>query len=381
MKLSPQQQQAFDLIMAWHKGPEKRFVLAGYAGAGKTTLAQHIAKAIENTLFCAFTGKAANVLREKGCEGTGTIHGFIYALKKPKKKVAEDDWGPFDNSEEDDRDDGDTDPKALKFGYAPKDVWKDAGLIIVDEYSMLGEKLIADIERHGKKILYLGDPFQLPPVNGECTLKPDFFIEEIHRQALESSIIRFSKVVREGGRITFGDHGDLKYMRQRETAPDLYTGSDQIIVGRNATRQAWNAKFRKLNQFISKFPVVGDKMICLKNNHEAGLFNGMIGYAKNTCEENGILYNLDFEDYKDIQVWRGDVLGESSNYDGYNKRIRELERFDYAYAITCHKSQGSEFNSVLVYHQPIGGDMTERKRWIYTALTRAKKQCILVEPA
>jgi len=378
MNLSPQQQQAFDKIMAWHKTGQKRFVLAGYAGSGKTTLAQVIAKAIGNTVFCAYTGKAANVLREKGCEGTGTIHGFLYVLKKRNKKIKEDGWGPFDDEEEPEED---TDPKALRFGYSPKLEWLEADLIIVDEYSMLGEKLIEDIERDGKKILYLGDPFQLPPVSGECTLKPDFFIEEIHRQALESSIIRFSKIVREGGSITFGDHGDLKYMRQRQTAPDLYTAADQIIVGRNNTRQAWNAKFRKINQFISKFPVTGDKMICLKNNHEAGLFNGMIGYAKNMCEENGLLYKLDFDDYTDLSVWRGDVCGESSNYDGYNKAIRELERFDYAYAITCHKSQGSEFNNVLVYHQPIGGDMTERRRWVYTALTRGKKQVIMVEPA
>lgn len=359
MNLSEQQTKAFDAIMMWFRSPAKRFVLAGYAGAGKTTLARYIEEAIGGTIFCAYTGKAANVLREKGCENVGTIHGFLY---QPKKQRAED--------------------SEVKFGYAPKAAWLEARLIIVDEYSMLPEKLIEDIEREGRKILYLGDPFQLPPVKGDCTLQPDFFLTDIHRQALESSIIRFSKCVREGESIPYGDHGDLRYLRQRETAPEMYTGVDQIIVGKNDTRQAWNTKFRKLLGFArSSLPVRGDKIICLKNNHEIGLFNGMIGLANNNCALNGIIYGLDFEGLRGIPVWKGDVMGEGANFKHGEKQFKGLERFDFAYAITCHKSQGSEFNTVLVYNQPIGGDAVERRRWAYTAITRGKKLVTLVEPA
>lgn len=362
MTLSPKQIQAFDAVMSWHRGSEKRFVLAGYAGAGKTTLAKYIADAVgvKDVIFCAYTGKAANVLREKGCENTGTIHGFLYM---PKKQEGED--------------------KKPRFGYSPKASWLESRLIIVDEYSMLSEKLINDIEREGKKILYLGDPFQLPPVKGECGLQPDFFLDEIHRQALESSIIRFSKEVREGGRIPFGDHGDLRYIRQRESTPEMYMVADQIIVGKNDTRAAWNKKFRNVLGFgHSMMPVCGDKMICLQNNHEIGLFNGMIGTAGNNCKMYSMIYNLDFcytgvEDFKGINVWKGDVLGEGANYDREN--MKGLERFDYAYAITCHKSQGSEFDKVVIYNQPIGQGV-ERARWLYTSLTRAKKLCTLVEP-
>lgn len=125
-------------------------------------------------------------------------------------------------------------------------------------------------------------------------------------------------------------------------------------------------------------------MICLKNNPENGLYNGMIGFAMSDARfSGGDNYMLDFESddkrKRGLPVWIGDVIGESQKYDGYNKRHRELQRFDYGYAITCHKSQGSEFDSVLVYNEPIGAGV-ERRRWLYTALTRAKNRCTLVDP-
>lgn len=355
MNLSPQQQQAFDKILAWHKTDEKRFVLAGYAGAGKTTLAKKIADEIPYTVFCAYTGKASQVLRDKGCKDASTIHGFLY------KKIDSDKGPP-------------------RFFYEPNDDWMRARLIIADEYSMLNAELIADMERAGKKILYLGDPFQITPVKGTCPLHPDFFIEEIHRQALDSPIIRFSKMIREGAQIPFGDHGDFKYLRQKDTCPTHYTDADQIIVGRNETKDSWNKKFRKINNFISDMPVIGDKMICLKNNHDIGLYNGLIGTAKNNCKADRDIYDLDFAKFKKLEVWKGDITGLSARYDDLHGYLKSLERFDFAYVITAHKSQGSEFDKVLVYHQPVGTGIA-RKKWLYTGVTRAKKQCILVEPA
>lgn len=357
--LSREQADVFAKVMAWYKTDSKRYVIGGYAGAGKTTLARYIAQEIgeDAALFCAYTGKAANVLREKGCKNAGTIHGSLYApLKRP------DDKG------------------RPRFGYNPKPEWMNASVIFVDEYSMLPRKIIEDIERDGKKIIYLGDPFQLPPIQGECPLKPDYFIEEIHRQALESAIIRFSKSVRECELIPFGSHGDLSYIRQAETDPDMYTDADQLIVGYNSTRTAFNKRFRTLRGYDRPLPMKGDKIICLKNNHEAGLFNGMIGEAWNTCVQSGISYRLDFDDHTDLPVWHGDCIGEGAKYRHDDDRMKGLERFDYAYAITAHKSQGSEFDNLLVFNQPIGSEQVDRRRWLYTAITRAKKKCILVEP-
>ena len=125
-------------------------------------------------------------------------------------------------------------------------------------------------------------------------------------------------------------------------------------------------------------PCAGDKMICTQNNHELGLFNGMIGHAETDARQTGEQeISLDFGKYKDIPVWDGNFR----NREGYPpKRKTRLNRFDYAYAITCHKSQGSEFDNVLIYKEPIGKNNIERRRWLYTAITRGKEKVRLVQP-
>lgn len=354
MKLSPQQTEAYDKIMAFMKNDEKRIVLAGYAGTGKSTLAGLVSREIEDTIFCAYTGKAANVLREKGCNAS-TVHSALYCL--------------ISNEDED----------IPRFGLNEDSELKSAGLVIIDEYSMLPNDIIADIEGMAKKVLYLGDPFQLPPVNGECGLRPDFFLEEIHRQALESNITRYATDVREGRALSFCEHEDFVYGPKSKFCTEDYDQADQIIVGYNKTRKAWNDRFRQKQGFEGfGFPCRGDKLMCIKNNHEIGLFNGMIGYAENDARKVSFEeLSLDFEKFKSLKVWDGPFKDRDEPPKGAYKF---LERFDYAYAITCHKSQGSEFDDVLVYNQPIGKNTIEKRRWIYTALTRAKRKVKLVQP-
>jgi exodeoxyribonuclease V len=394
IKYSPGQQKVFDDVMAWHAGDQQTFVLAGYAGTGKTTLARGIADAIDpqRTLFAAFTGKAANVLREKGCHNAGTLHSFIYSLIDHNKaiiKQLEDDIISA-------RAAGDGEKlKALlnlleqkrmefrrpKFDVNPDSPLKTAPLVIVDEYSMLSEKLITDLQKSAKKILYLGDPFQLPPVEGLCPLSPTAFLTEIHRQALESPIIRAATMVREGKALAFGTEPGFAYQPRAKIAPEAYAEADQIIVGRNITRAGWNRRFRTLKGYDpADLPHKGEKMICLKNDPSMDLFNGMIGEADSDARhKNDLQYTLDFDGRYSLPVFAGDVRGESDKYDGYNEAHKRLQRFDYAYAITCHKSQGSEFGNVLVYHEPIGRGVNLR-RWSYTAITRAQENCTLVEP-
>lgn len=359
MNLSPQQAQAMDKIMAWYtRGASagKRFVLAGCAGAGKTTLARLIAERIgaDSVAFCAYTGKAANVLREKGCENSGTIHSWTYHLVEGEEP---------------------------KFEINPDSKLKQMKLVIVDEYSMLPADIRKDLEGLSRRVLYLGDPFQLPPVQGECDLKPDFFIEEIHRQALESPIIRFATDVRTGKRLSFCNLPEFLYDKRGQIAVEEYENADQIIVGRNDTRIAWNNRFRqKLGFDGSPFPLEGDKIICTKNNRQEGLFNGMIGEATGNAEpdeENADAILVHFDEYRGLKTWGGNFRGDEGKCPMY---LSYLNRFDFAYAITCHKSQGSEFDTVLIYEQTIGKDPTDRSRWLYTAITRAKQRVILVKP-
>lgn len=359
IKLSEQQTKVFDEIMKWHQTPKKTFVLAGYAGAGKTTLAKYIANAIGNTHFCAYTGKAANVLREKGCSNATTIHGAIYRMVGD-----EDDFGENLNAQP-------------KFVLNEDSDIKKARLVIVDEYSMLSNEIIEDLLSLSKKVLFLGDPFQLPPVDGECDLKPDTFITEVHRQALDSPIIRYATDVREGRALSYCNEGTFMFAPRSKIPSQTYYNADQIIVGYNKTRNAWNDRFRKKLGYSGVFPQKGEKLICLRNNHEIGLFNGMIDIAsKNSKHIDADSCEISFGDYKDIKIWSGDF----KRVKPQPKHTRHLDRFDFGYVITCHKSQGSEFDNVIVYNEPIGREKIDRQRWLYTAITRAKEKCILIDP-
>lgn len=377
MILSEKQEDALSKILDWYdNSDEKRYVLAGYAGAGKTTLAKTIAKMLRDTnnsvRFCAYTGKAANVLREKGCDPASTIHRAIYKLiDGPKMIKVNGEWVPDPASS-----------KKLQFSLDPDSPLGRIGLTIVDEYSMLSEKLINDIESVARRVLYLGDPFQLPPVQGECSLKPDLFLDEVHRQALDNPIIRHATNIRTGVSLKHCDEGDFFYGYTSKVAPETYMEADQLIVGRNKTRRLWNMRYRTRLGYKWGFPEPGDKIICLKNNNDIGIFNGMIGTAKKQADFiHRDIFTLDFDTGDDLvmeglKTWAGDIRGDDpANYPG-----RELNRFDFAYAITCHKSQGSEFDKVLVYNEPVGKSEVEKRRWLYTAITRAKSKVTLVDP-
>lgn len=355
MKLAPQQVQAFDLIMDWFKDPVRQhFVLSGYAGTGKTTLAQYIKEAVGgDVIFCAYTGKAARVLQEKNCEPCGTIHSLLYRYEG--------------------KEDGE-----IKFGTAKNSPIEYYDLVIVDEFSMVPDNIIEDLLRKAKKTLFLGDPFQLPPVKASDNgLKLDFVLTEIHRQALDSPILQAAHSIRLGDALPYNNNGDFKYAKY---SPFDFSDYDQVICGRNATRKYLNKEARKDFGLSDKVICQNDKVICLMNNKEFGLVNGAIGYAKSPIIKNATQYTFDFEDdimiYRGLNAWLPDIQYDNDNEYRYNKKI---QRFDFAYAITCHKSQGSEFDNLLIFNEPVGKTTEEARRWIYTAITRAKKTCTMMD--
>jgi len=237
-------------------------------------------------------------------------------------------------------------------------------------------EIIEDLESLAKKVLYLGDPFQLPPVSGVCNLSPDITLTQVHRQALDSPILRAATDVREGRGLSFCDWGDFVYKRRNETGPEEYTKADQVIVGYNKTRQAWNQRFRELQGYSGIFPNKGEKLICLRNNREIGLFNGMIENASDDCNKlDWFRCEINFGRFYNLEAYSGYFTGEKLP----ERQDKEIQHFDFSYAITAHKSQGSEFDNVLVFNEPIGRGI-ERQRWQYTSLTRASKRCVLVEP-
>src|SRR3954471_15978864 len=258
-RFSPQQDDALRAIADWLRtkpgthGTPPIFRLFGYAGTGKTTLARTIAEAVDGEVkFAAFTGKAAMVMRSKGCSGASTIHSLIYRARESGEEV----------------------PDFVLWDEAPA---SEAKLIIIDECSMVDAELGHDLMSFGVPVLVLGDPAQLPPIQGGgyfTEAEPDTMLTEVHRQAQDDPIVRLSMLVREGQRLTPGEYGRTSVVRRDAFDPQRALETDQILVGRNATRRAYNVRMRERRGFDDPMPLAGDKLVCLRNNRRKGLFNG-----------------------------------------------------------------------------------------------------------
>lgn len=364
MQLSPQQEQAVKLISSWLRSGEREFVLSGYAGTGKTTIAKHIENDIKGSvIYATYTGKAANVLRDKGCMNTGTIHSYLY------KYEGKDHEGK------------------LIFGLNRESELRTAALAVIDEYSMVPQDLINDLRRMCKRILWLGDPFQLPPLFGDQEITPDFVLTEIHRQALENPVLKAATDVRNGVALKHGDYGKFIYNYKHNFEKQDFFNADQCLVGRHATRKKWNKVFitSLYGEFVDlEKPLgMGERIICRKNNKEMGIYNGMIG----TCDgarQIGDKFYIDFKAdgnlYEDVLIFLP-PFSQNIEKSKQQPSDRKFNCFDFAYGITVHASQGSEWDNILIYNEPVGKTEEIRRRWLYTALTRARETAKLVDPS
>lgn len=363
MEHSPQQLEALDKVEAWYGDPFSQvFRLFGYAGTGKTTLAKSFAERDKDrqVVFAAFTGKAAHVLRTKGCSAS-TIHSLTYRLvsEKNKKPVFELD---------------------------DKSILKSTDLLVLDEVSMVNEEIGQDLLSFGCKVLVLGDPAQLPPVSGTgffTEAPPDFLLTEVHRQAADSPIIKLATSIRNGMAPMPGNYGDSTV--QFGMTKDLVMNADQLLVGKNATRKLSNSRARQIKGFLDPLPMVGDKLVCLRNSRQEGLMNGTTW--KVTAVDTEWIGDPDqfFEpafrcdiksDDMDVELF-GVQMHKEHFLGTFNEvrpsDIRRANEFDFGYALTCHKAQGSQWDHVVIADE--SGVFRENKwRWLYTAVTRAAKR-------
>jgi exodeoxyribonuclease-5 len=362
MAWSPQQDEALSAVARWLKeGGAQVFRLFGYAGTGKTTLAKHIADDVEGeVIFGAFTGKAASVLRAKGCRDASTIHAMIYRSK------ASDEGGPL---------------FALnRSGPAAK-----ADLIIIDECSMVDEELGRDLLSFGKPVLVLGDPAQLPPVKGGgffTASEPDAMLTEVHRQATDNPIIRLSMTIREGGRLAPGAHGESRVLRRSEIETEAVTGADQILVGLNRTRRLYNGRIRELMGYRDPMPAAGEKLVCLRNDKLKGLLNGGTWTIQALRPSQNGLVRLDLMPEDERRRRPVEVAVLPQFFEGREEEIplpmrRESDEFTYGYALTVHKAQGSQWDDVVLFDESFAF-REHRSRWLYTAITRAAKRITVV---
>ena len=365
MSWSPQQDAALKAVSRWYEGKREAqvFRLFGYAGTGKTTLARHIAEHIDGeVVFGAFTGKAAHVLRQKGCADAGTIHSLIY--RPAVSEDEEEDGAPMFTIRRD----------------APAG---EADLIIIDECSMVDEELGRDLLSFGVPVLVLGDPAQLPPVKGGgffTEAEPDVMLTEVHRQAADNPIIRLSMDIREGGMPEHGTYGESRVIGRRDIDAGAILAANQVLVGRNITRQKYNARIRTLLDFDGDSPCVGERLVCLRNNKQKGLLNGGMWEVKARAGKKRGLLRMDLIPEDGGRTTRIGVLpeffSEGAEQIPWQKR-RRSDEFDYGYALTVHKAQGSQWDDVVLFDESFAF-REHRDRWLYTAVTRAAEKITIV---
>lgn len=382
MILTRKQEEGLRICIDRYKKREPYTCIAGYAGTGKSTLVKFIVDALDipkhDVCYVAFTGKASLVLKEKGNENAMTAHRLLYE-SFPKKD------GTFFHK-----------PKRPIYPYK---------LIVVDEVSMLPKEIWELLLSHRIHVIALGDPGQLPPIGDDNGIleKPHVFLDEIMRQAQESEIIRLTMDIRAGKPLQLYQGNEVQIIDKKDVVSGMYTWADQIIVAKNDTRIKTNKLMRKyLHNLDEPVPIEGERVICLRNDwdhlNDVGdaMVNGTIGYLQNIrCDYNNMWlqprmiadiipdtcgpqdqytwYNVNI-DYKFLTT--GEPTINKENWKRFPKLLTP-KQFDFGYCITAWKSQGSEYNKVLVFEEnfPFG---EEHIKYLYTAATRAKEKLVIV---
>lgn len=401
VRLSDQQAQAVRAVRSWlHSGAGRWpfFYLAGYAGSGKTTIIPEIIDACgldagSQVAFCAPTGKAALVLGRKlraaGLDAeVRTVHRTIYT----PPEVRDRGWADV-----------------LTF-HVDRQAWVGTAgcrLIVVDEASMIGATVGADLMSFGKPVLAIGDPGQLPPVEdaGYFTAgDPDFFLTEIHRQARDNPIIALATEVRLGQGLRHSRLGDRVRIVPPNTVevPDRVEDMPQVICGTHRRRWALTALIRGALGFQGRLPQPGERLICGKNSrYLPELVNGVgaIATAPVVLAPDDAYAVLLYGINEDGRPLSQDLHGAPAPVRGYrglfdehdlrergavhgNRQVakykwRDLEHVDWGWAITAHKSQGSQWDEVLVWDEShVFRD--DWQRWLYTAITRAAERLTVI---
>ena len=375
-----------DALLSWNTDSARSpfITVGGYAGTGKTTVIAEfrleLSKLSESTkiAFCSYTGKAARVmqqrLKKQGAlrivDSVGTIHSLMYSPVTDEKSEEIIGWERR---------------KEIK-----------ADLIVIDEASMVDEFIWADIQSYGIPIVAVGDHGQLPPVRGSFNLmqNPQLKLEKIHRQNEGNPIIMVSLMARTDGIIPIGKYGDKvkkvnrydpESREQIGSILDSYNQETMFLCGYNTTRADLNKYIRKQRGFETEFPKPRDRVICLRNNHVAQVYNGMLGTIESVeMKEDGNYFveiALDGEDYP----FRGDILAEqfnapaSMNFTKDRRITKQFDLFDFGYALTVHKAQGSQAKRVVLFEERFAKmNDDEWRRWLYTGVTRAEEELVIV---
>lgn len=413
--LSKDQLNAKNTILDWVQSKNRSLylTLGGYAGTGKSSLIAEIRKSIPKrwrVAFCAFTGKAAGVMKDKLLavnaintnDYIGTMHSLMYMVRE--------------------------DPET-KLKVFEKKSFIDYDLIVVDEASMVNQDLFLDLRSYHIPMLFVGDHGQLPPISTDdfnLMAEPLIRLEEVHRFGSNSALLDLSIMARNGESIPFKQF-DEKVAKVKETDPmvndfihnrlgDFSNGV--CLCGTNNTRVDVNQLIRYNSGIIDdigdKIPRPDDRVVCLKNNRSLvdPIYNGQLGtitsiasveklddvYSMGVLMDEGfgykgfvnrdnfgkMKYASDGKEYitvKELMQLKSYLtIAEKKMMRGkVGKKKLYFDSFDFGYCLTVHKAQGSEWGNVLLFEEISGyWDDDYKRKWLYTAITRSNDRLLII---
>lgn len=388
--LSPDQTHVFNALVDWiNTLPGTHITVGGYAGTGKTTLIALLRKKIhashpkKKVAFASFIGKASENLRKKlqdadaiyKQDSCGTLHRLMYTPEiNSKGEIVS--WN--------------------------KNKKIEADLIMIDEASMVTEDVWFDLLSYDIPMIVFGDHGQLPPIGDDFNLmeSPELKLEKIHRQTADNPIIVLATKARLGQKIPHQEYSNTvkKVARNSEAAERVTTAffehfddDSLVLVGTNKSRLLLNQAIRDAKGIFAPEPVVGDKVVCLKNiyDNEAGgdIFNGMTGIITELLPFKSHWYFATIDFPSEGRKYEGKISRHQFNqpkplrsFKGVpSKKLGDL--FDFGYALTVHKAQGSEARKVLVVDESYvfrHRDEVTGRKWLYTALTRAQEELYIL---
>lgn len=411
--LTEKQTKAYDLICQAKEGISK---IEGYAGTGKSFVLSMAAKELGNQcIVLTPTNKAAQVLRDKGIKAS-TLHSVLYSprntykfLKKDNKieyhKDANGDYIldchgekiPVVESEE------------LSFDFCANPDELAGKIAIIDEASMLKEQEFTDIKNTFSKVILIGDGMQLPPIKSKDIFretKTDIFLDEVHRVAQENPIINLATHIRQGGR-NFKQFEDGKNLIVGNKFHDEVVNNSQNythICYNNNLRRNINARIRKKLGYTEPRLYEGEPIISLSNvrndSRKIIAFNGEIFSAVESLDVSQELVGMSImtvkratgnkSSFNTFKFWR-DGFWQYHDSPKFEQDFvslwkvlpskADINLFDFAYCLTAHKAQGSEFDATMVWDQSsnVRGTTEDQTRWLYTATTRSKEKLFLIK--
>lgn len=434
---SPQQEKCLRALGRWAALPASEapiFLLTGDAGTGKTTLAVAFQEDLlghgKSVGAYAYTGKAASVLRGKGFHDAGTFHSHLYVPSLQSKQrldslllqlqIADKQLTESEDEEQQKklraeikqlRDDIKLEQDALAnpmFTLNTQSPIMDLDFLIADEVSMIGTRLGTDLEdtckRAGVKMLLMGDPNQLPPVKDTAHFmdrRPDCHLDEVHRQAKDNPILYLAHLARKRERIPLGSYGESKVTRDLQAQEAL--DCDQMLVGKNRTRQYYNWTLRKERGYEQEtywghnpaYPddkkkwlmrrdsnvEIGEKLMCLRNSRE-GYFNGSIWFVEDVLgtTSDGTRVCLDLRS-EDSSVPSRQAMVHTASLRGADVHFMDAQGAQSmvsAQAVTVHKFQGSEGDHIVLLDESYAAARGDAHKWLYTGITRAREKLTLV---